>query len=157
MVRSEGRGGKVPTQLLPLKLYNDLCREIDLLYDRIDQLERERNYYLKMCTHAPGMIGATDYSLERVSHNFGMIPFDWAYDKMWKIDAQLLPLQKILAEKELTKQNIEKKMGEFEGLDYQVAYLKIQGYSLKDISDKLGYSPGYIKRVSMRVKIIKHG
>lgn len=140
------------TELLPLRMYHDLCGEIDLLYDRIDQLERERKYYLKMCTHAPGMIGATDYSLERVSHNFGMIPFDWAYDKMRKIDAQLLPLQKILAEKELMKQNIEKKMGEFEGLDYQVAYLKIQGYSLNDISDKLGYSERYIKNISSKIQ-----
>jgi AraC-like DNA-binding protein len=138
--------------LLPLNLYRDLCREIGIIYDRIDQLKRERKYYLKMCTQAPGMIGATDYSLERVSHNFSLIPFDWAYDKIRKIDAQLHPLQSILAEKELTKRNMEKKLGQFEGLNYQVAYLKMQGYSLKDISDKLGYSEGYIRRVSAKLQ-----
>ncbi|MDN3953785.1 hypothetical protein [Sporolactobacillus laevolacticus] len=37
-------------KLLPLDLYNDLCREIDCLYLRISQLENEREYYWQMST-----------------------------------------------------------------------------------------------------------
>ncbi|WP_028983316.1 hypothetical protein [Sporolactobacillus terrae] len=138
------------TDLLPITEYRDLCREIDLLNMRISQLESERKYYWKMCTQQRGMIGAANYDEERVSHNFTLMPFDRAYEHIQKLDKKLIILRKVMGEKEQLKAKMEKCMSEFEGLDYLVAYWRLQGLTLAEISDKLGYSYGWIKKISMR-------
>jgi hypothetical protein len=131
-------------------MYRDLCREIDLLDMRISQLESERKYYWKMSTQHRGMIGAANYDEERVSHNFTLMPFDRALEHIAKIDIKLNIIKRVIAEKEHVKTKMEKSMGEFEGLDYLVAYWRLQGLTLAEISDKLGYSYGWIKKISAR-------
>ncbi|MCO7128320.1 hypothetical protein NIE88_21570 [Sporolactobacillus shoreicorticis] len=136
--------------LLPITEYRDLCREIDLLDMRINQLEQERKYYWKMSTQHRGMIGAANYDEERVSHNFTLMPFDRAVEHIAKIDTKLNILNNVMADKEQVKAKMEQSMSEFEGLDYLVAYWRLQGLTLAEISDKLGYSYGWIKKISMR-------
>jgi hypothetical protein len=123
------------TELLPLRMYHDLCGEIDCLYLRIHQLEIERKYYWKMGTNP---------------HKAPM-PFDRALKKIYKIDAVLNPLYKILDDKEYVKARLEKSISELEGIDYKVACLQMRGKSLLEISDELGYSYDWMKRVSSRV------
>ncbi len=136
MVRCVGRGGKMPkTKLLPLELYNDLCKEIDCLYLRINQLETERDYYWQMGTHPTK----------------AMMPLDRALDEMYRVDDVLIPLNRIMNDKEQTKRDIEKKMSEFNGIEYKVAYRRLQGYSLVEIADELGYSYDWIKHVNARI------
>lgn len=123
------------TELLPLKMYHDLCGEIDCLYLRIHQLEIERKYYWKMGTNPVKALMTLDRSL----------------DKIYKIDDILRPLYKVLDDKEFVKSRLEKKIGELEGVDYKVAVLQMQGKSLMEISDELGYSYDWMKRISARV------
>ncbi|MFX3616237.1 MAG: hypothetical protein ACE3JK_01735 [Sporolactobacillus sp.] len=123
------------TELLPLRMYHDLCGEIDCLYLRIHQLEIERKYYWKMGTNpvkAP-------------------MPFDRALEKIYKVDAVLNPLYRILDDKEFVKLQLEKKIGELEGVDYKVAVLQMKGKSLLEISHELGYSYDWIRRIGARV------
>lgn len=47
IMRCVGRGGNMVADLLPIAEYQDLCKEIDILYMRIHQLENERKYYWK--------------------------------------------------------------------------------------------------------------
>ncbi|MDD9147838.1 hypothetical protein OYT88_04650 [Sporolactobacillus sp. CQH2019] len=138
--------------LLPITVYQDLCKEIDVLYMRIRQLENERKYYVKMCTQHRGMIGAANYDEEKVSHNFTLMPFDRAYEHICIIDNKLQPLKKIMADKEYVKTEMEKKISSFESVDYLVAYYRVQGWSLVEIADKLGYSIGYIRNISSKIK-----
>lgn len=124
------------TELLPLRMYHDLCGEIDCLYLRIHQLEIERKYYWKMGTNpvkAP-------------------MPLNRALDKIYKIDDVLQPLYKILDDKEYVKSQIERRISESDSVDYQVAYWRLQGLSLIEIAEKLGYSLGYIRNISSRAK-----
>lgn len=133
-MRCAGRGGKMTkaTELLPLKMYHDLCGEIDCLYLRIHQLEIERKYYWKM-------------GVRSIMH------FDRALVEIYKIDDVLRPLFAVLDDKEFVKKRLEKKIGELEGVDYKVAVLQMQGKSLLEIARELGYSYDWIKRISARV------
>jgi hypothetical protein len=123
------------TKLLPLELYHDLCKEIDCLFLRIGQLETERDYYWNMGTHP---IKA-------------MMPLDRSLDEMYRVDDVLIPLNQIMNDKEQTKREIEKKMSEFNGIEYKVAYRRLQGYSLIEIADELGYSYVWIKKVNAKI------
>lgn len=123
------------TELLPLRMYHDLCGEIDCLYLRIHQLEIERKYYWKMGTRAFK----------------APMPFDRALEYIYEIDAALNPLYKILEDKEYVKSRLERKISELEGVDYKVAIMQIQGKSLVEIADELGYSLDWMKRISARV------
>lgn len=127
------------TELLPLKMYRDLCDEINCLHLRIDQLEIERKYYWKMGT-APVK---------------APIPLNRALDKIYWIDDILRPLYKILDDKEYVKSQMEEKIGDSDSVDHQVAYLRLRGLSLIEIAEKLGYSVGYVKNISSRVKSVK--
>jgi hypothetical protein len=138
MVRFGEGGGKMSTaaELLPLKMYRDLCDEISCLYLRIEQLEIERKYYWKMGTKpvkAP-------------------MPLDRALDQIYKIDDALRPLYRILDDKEFVKMRIEKTLGESNSVEHQVAYWRLRGLPLAIIAEKLGYSLGYVKNISSRVK-----
>ncbi|MDF2911216.1 MAG: hypothetical protein K0Q56_2097 [Sporolactobacillus laevolacticus] len=137
MVRFAGRGGKMSTatELLPLRMYHDLCGEIDCLYLRIHQLEIERKYYWKMGTRtvkAP-------------------MPFDRSLEYIYEIDAVLNPLYKVLEDKEYVKKRLENKIGELEGVDYKVAIMQIQGKSLVEIADELGYSYVWVKKINAKI------
>ncbi|EST12224.1 hypothetical protein [Sporolactobacillus laevolacticus] len=119
------------TELLPLKMYHDLCGEIDCLYLRIHQLEIERKYYWKMGVRA-------------------IMKFDRALEEIYKIDDVLRPLFNVLDDKEYCKKRLETKISELDGVDYKVAVLQMQGKSLLEISHELGYSYDWIKRISAR-------
>ncbi|WP_332238895.1 hypothetical protein [Sporolactobacillus sp. KGMB 08714] len=120
------------TEHMSLKMYNELCEEIDILYLRIQQLEIERKYYWKM--------GARS-----------IIHFDQAMEKVCEVDDVLRPLYAILEDKEYVKKRLEQKISTLDGIDYKVAIMKIQGKSLIEIADELGYSYSWIKRVSSKI------
>ncbi|GGE47747.1 hypothetical protein GCM10011391_28150 [Pullulanibacillus camelliae] len=132
--------------------YMDLCREIDILDIRISSLEREREHLRRMMfANAPSGASTVDYSKERVSSSYEPFPLNEIVSRINGIDKSLEPLYKVMNEKELAKRQMEEKISEFEGLDYKVAYLRMQGKSLIEIADELGYSYDWIKKVSSRI------
>lgn len=122
--------GSVATQL-----YHDLCKEIDILQVRIDDLESEYWFWYKAC-HGKGK-----------TH----VPLDICLTRMKEICDQVEHYSMILEEKEKARKEIEKHMSEFEGVEMKVAYLRdIKGMTLTEIAAELGYSYIWVKQLSAR-------
>jgi len=122
--------GSVATQL-----YHDLCKEIDILQVRIDDLESEYWFWYKAC-HGKGK-----------TH----VPLDICLTRMKEICDQVEHYSMILEEKEKARKEIEKHMSEFEGVEMKVAYLRdIKGMTLAEIAAELGYSYIWVKQLSAR-------
>ncbi|WP_251861955.1 DNA-binding response regulator [Clostridium sp. Marseille-Q2269] len=51
-----------------------------------------------------------------------------------------------------TKNNIDKKLKKLEGIEYEVAYLKlVKGYTIHSIASKLNISESYARQISSRI------
>lgn len=118
--------------------YSDLCNEIEILEIRASDLERQLSSSWKQC------------------YNGIQMPLDKAV--VWNDEAKekLLDVVNEIEHKKQTRMLIETKLGEFKGLEYQVAYNRdILRKPLTEIAEELGYSYGWIMKVSMRVKRLK--
>jgi len=117
------------------QLYHDLCKEIDILQVRIDDLESEYWFWYKAC-HGKGK-----------TH----VPLDICLTRMKEICDQVEHYSMILEEKEKARKEIEKHMSEFEKVEMKVAYLRdIKGMTLAEIAAELGYSYIWVKQLSAR-------
>lgn len=127
--------------------YFDLCKEIEILDLRADDLEKEARVALRtVWTGEP----PRDHS------TYVHMPLDKALGHYESVMAKLCDVQEVVRNKRVTKAQIEKRLGEFEGLEYRVAYKRdIEGKPLDVIADELGYSFLWIRKVSMKVKRIK--
>lgn len=118
-------------------LYNDLCREIDILNTRINDLESEYKFWYKACFGTGSRLH---------------IPLDRCLGRMKEICDLVEGYTSLLEEKEKAKKEIEAKMSEFEGLEYQIMYLReVEGKTLAEIAAELGYSLVWIKKVHARM------
>lgn len=134
-----------------IQIYKDLCGEINILDERISDLERELRHLFKlMSVNEPKMPGAIDYTLDRVTNSRYVPSLDDLIPRVNEINKMLERLYEVSKAKERTKSKIEKTLSEFEGLEYKVAYMRTQGKSLKVIAVELGYSYDYIREVSSR-------
>lgn len=115
--------------------YKDLLTEIDVLTEQIRLTEED----------------------------LGNWSFDGRYGKKFGANTSLVQTQKKLASLELlqtrlntleeAKQRLEVMFGQFDGLDYKIAYLRIvEGMTHHEISDELGYTEQYIRRRWMNLK-----
>lgn len=134
--------------------YNDLVTEIEILDIRIKDIERERDFLRKsMYDNAPKLINAIDYAKDRVQSGYVPLSLDRIMERLNKIDDYLMLLYEQLRVKQDAKHRIEKVLGEFEGLEYKVAYMRdVLNMRLTEIADKLGYSYDWIRQVSSRIK-----
>lgn len=94
-----------------------------------------------------------DFTQERVTGDKPHLTLDRIVDRLNKIDDNIKPLEDMANIKKNAKNQIEKVMSEFEGLEYKVAYLRdIKGLPLDAIADELGYSYDWIRKISSRIK-----
>jgi len=118
-------------------LYHDLCKEIDMLEIRIRDLEMEYKWWLKAC-HGTGR---------------NAVPLDICLKRMEEICDQVEMYSTLLETKEKTREEIEKRMSELEGLEGKVMYMReVEGKTLAEIAADLGYSYIWIKKISARAK-----
>lgn len=119
--------------------YNDLCKEIEILELRASDLEFQMRIAKSICFR--GFI--TDQR--------SRIPLDKALTSYDDVKDELLGVVAILEHKQQTKQKIEQKMHEFDGLEYQVAFRRdVLRQPLDKIADDLGYSYNWIMKISSR-------
>lgn len=121
-----------------ISYYKDLCKEIDVLETRIRDLEHEHEYmYASLNNGAKKPLLRPDIALERMREICDSVEF----------------YSTILAEKEDTRKHMEKRISELDSVDYRVAYRRdILGMTLTEIAVDMGYSYGWIKKLSMRNK-----
>ena len=121
-----------------IRSYQDLCREIDILETRIQNLESEYEFWQQGCFHKDKKPPA---------------PLDICLQRMDEIVDQVVFYERILKEKERTKAQIEKRINEFDGIEYQVAYRRdVKGMTIAEIAADMGYSEIWIKKISSRIK-----
>lgn len=136
--------------------YIDLSTEIDILETRIRDMEREREFLRKsMYDNAPiANLGAMDYSRDKVQNGYVPMTLDRIIERLNSIDESLTKMYDLRNGKKDTKKAIEKMLGDLEGLEYKVAYMRdVKKMRLYEIASELGYSHDHIKRISSRIKM----
>lgn len=122
---------------MQMSIYREICKEIDILETRIEDLETEYYFLYRSCFRS----GST------------IIPLDIATKRMKEICDQIEVYVAILEEKEQAKAEIEKHLSELDRLDRKVAYLRdVEGWTLPEIASHLGYSLVWIKKISARTR-----
>lgn len=125
-----------------VNIYYDLCREVEILELRLQDLEGDIKYSNQQVFK--GVLPSSPLPVH--------IPFDKAlmsYDETnSKIDKTFERLgQKIEARKRI--QNILRQLS---GVEATVAYMRdVEDKDLKTIADELGYSHVWIKKLSQRI------
>lgn len=115
--------------MLLISTYQDLLREIEIYENRLEDLYRE------------------DYALRRIEYN--RIDLDVYVERKHKLNNEAAILQSIIEDKKETQRQILEKINKLEGLEYKIVYKRfIEGKTLNEIADELGYSYGYIRNLS---------
>ena len=127
-------------------MYYDITKEIEIYEWRLQDLEKELQTVRKVIFS--GRVPSDDHTVH--------VPLDKALEQYDKVVEQIREVSERLAEKRATRNQIELNIRGFEGIKYQVAYLRdIENMPLKDIARKLGYSLGHIKNVSSQIKKVR--
>lgn len=126
-----------------VKIYYDICKEIEIYEWRLQDLEQELRAARKVVFS--GRMPSDGHAVH--------VPLDKALEKYDNVVEQIREVSERLAEKRAIRKQIEMSIRGFQGLAYQVAYLRdIENMTLKEIARKLGYSYDHIKRISSQIK-----
>lgn len=136
-----------------VKSYKDLCEEIEIWKERLKTYEIQLKAIVKLAKlDGPSDITAIDYSKPYVDGT-RQIGFEEALEMLHKIESHIYLHKEAIANMEKSKKKIEEEIKKLEGLDKKVVYMRdIEGKTLKEIADELGYSEIYIKKISARNK-----
>jgi DNA-directed RNA polymerase specialized sigma subunit len=117
-------------------MYNDLCREIDILEIQIYELKQEQEDW---------WIGG------RWSH---LIPLHKAAERWDNLNAKIIWAEEVIKNKIDRRNQFEQHLKSMNQLEYQVAYARyVEKKTLEEIADELHYSIDWIKRVSSKISI----
>lgn len=126
-----------------VKTYNDITKEIEILELRLIDLEAELKEARKLCFS--GQLPSDPLPVH--------VPLDKALEYYDAVVIKIGETSNRLAAKKLIRQKIEGNIRDFQGIEYQVAYMRdVEGLPLYKIADKLGYSYDWIRKISSRIK-----
>ena len=135
--------------------YINLLAEIEGLEIRLKDLEFEyKLLYKNMYHNAPRQeIMVTDYTKERVSGGQVAYTLDQIVYRLQWIEREIQDIKQLLEEKQKTKYKLLHVINTKTGIHHQVAVLHhIEGYSLKQIAQKLDRNYSYIRRIAAELK-----
>lgn len=135
--------------------YHNLCTEIDILEIRAEELEREVKRIQKKMSPSPTIRLVANY--DGMPHaGLAPIQFPKLYDQLQTIYEELHDIYDTLELKCEYKVRMESKMGELEGIEYQVAYERdVNRKPLSQIAKEMQYSYDWIRKISARVKRVR--
>lgn len=123
--------------------YKDLILEIDILNtlhgDLVRQLEQQHR--IVWTGMAPS------------DHMPVHVPLDKSMSQYNSITERLEAIEEELKIKRAIREEIDEKLSKLSGQDHTIAYKRfIEGKSLKEIADEMGYAYSTIRKKSMRTK-----
>ena len=132
-----------------MQIYKNLCIEIEIYQDVVNDLQRQVNRLKKRLFQGPREI--TGYDTSKIPGSSEYKPADKQWEEYVKTDLALRAAQSRLDELKKLKSEVDKKLEQLEGIDYEVVYLRdVENKRLVDIADNLGMSEIWIKKVSSR-------
>lgn len=133
-----------------MEIYIDILIEIEILEMRLKDLEKEHRRMWNALF--PSTKVTANYS--GVPGNpFTSVPLDRAIEDMRKVEEEIEKLEQRIEEKRKLANDIRDKLEQLQGLEKRVAYMRdIEGKSLIEIADELGYSYSWIRKISSRTK-----
>jgi len=121
--------------MLLISTYQDLLLEIKTYEEMLESYEREQ-YAIYRLLKVPGIDYPRYLELQTALNN------------------KVAIVQSVLDDKRETQKEILNKLDKLEGLEYKIAYKRyIEGKTLYEIADELGYSYEHIRRVSSETSI----
>lgn len=135
--------------------YADLCKEIEILEIRRDELMSELNFIERKMTAGPRTKLVASYS--GMPNGSGA---DTPLPQMWQmvndIRSVIDDVNDILGLKREAKRRMEKRMSELNTLEYKVAYMRdVERKPLALIASELNYTHSWIMKVSAKVKRLR--
>lgn len=138
-----------------LESYRDLCKEIELWEIRLWDLQTERDVIIRQMTRPPQTKLCANYD-GMPKAGMASLDFAEAFSKVQRLDNRIAEAKDVLSLKRGTKKRMERVIGEFDSIEYKVAYLRdIERKPLKKIADELAYSYDWIRKISGRVKRLR--
>jgi len=141
--------------LKKIQSYLDLCLEIELLKSEIRimraqkrKIETQINKY-----GSPDLYKSPQYHEEKIDIKYKQPPsLETLWNRYEEIDREIKQKEKELKALERRKKNIDKIINQMDSVKHKVAVLReMQGKSLAEIADELGYSESHIKRLSAEI------
>lgn len=137
-----------------IKSYKELCEEIEIWKERVKAYKAEIKALKKLAkVYGPSDVKGIDYSQPKVQ-NTNQIGFEEFLERLYKLEHHIYIHEEAIKNMEKCRKNMEERIKKLEGIDQKVVYMRdIEGKTLKEIAEELGYSYQYIKEVSARNKI----
>lgn len=131
--------------------YFDLCKEIEILEIRLDDQRSELKYLMRQLNFCPRTKLVASYS-GMPGSGLSVSPLDKQWQTFCNVQSNIDDVSDILSLKLEAKARMEAKMNEFEGLEYQVAYMRdVQRLPLYKIAEELKYSENWIYKISSKI------
>jgi len=138
-----------------MNAYQDILKEIELWEIRLGDLQHERRYLIKKMNVPPQVNLCANYS-GMPGSGMMVINLPEYWDRVREIDQKIEECYDVLSLKREAQRNMEKVMSQMHRLEYRVAYMRdVEKLKLKEIAEKLSFSEGWIRQVSMRVPRIR--
>lgn len=136
-----------------IKSYKDLCREIEIWKTRVEAYKAEIEALNKLAKiYGPSEVKGIDYTKPHIQET-GQLAFEDYLHRLQQLDHHIYLHEEAIKRMTDTKNKIKEKLEELEGLDKRVVYMRdIEGMTLADIAEELGYSEIYIKKISAKNK-----
>lgn len=136
-----------------IKSYKDLCTEIEIWKERVKAYEAEIKALKKLAkAYGPSEVKGIDYTQPRVDKT-NQIGFEEFLERLHKLENHIYIHLEAIENMERSRRRMEERIKQLKGIDQRVVYLRdIEGKSLKEIAEALGYSYDYIKEISARNK-----
>jgi len=140
---------------LPVKSYLELCLEIEILKSEIRILRaQKRDIEIQISNYKnPAAYTSPRHQRVKVDLKYSRAP---KLEQLWQ---QYEEIEKAIEEKgrelkafEYRKKSIDKLIENMDNLKYKIAVRReMQGKSLAEIADELGYSESHVKRISAEI------
>lgn len=120
--------------------YNDLCNEIEILELRASDLEFQMRIAKSVCFRG------------FITDQYSRVPLDKALMTYDNVKDELLGVVAVLEHKIQTRKQIGKKMQQFDGLEYRIAYYRdVLHWNLDKIAEEMGYTYSWVSKLSSRI------